>query len=71
MSGKCSGVEEYQNVISLFYSNTLTEKKRKEKEKNTQTELSCCIEIPFLKEGCALSIKARLVTERDAVRCVG
>lgn len=49
MSGKCSGLEEYQNVLSLFYSNTSTEKKKKEKKKDTQTELSCCIEISFLK----------------------
>lgn len=27
MSGKCSGLEEYQNVLSLFYSNTFPGKK--------------------------------------------
>lgn len=29
MSGKCSGLEEYQNVLSLFYRNTFPEEKRK------------------------------------------
>lgn len=40
MSGKCSGLEEYQNVLSLFYSNTSTETKKK-KSKEKKKELSC------------------------------
>jgi len=29
MSGKCSGLEEYQNVLSLFHSNTFPGGKKK------------------------------------------
>lgn len=30
MSGKCSGLEEYQNVLSLFYSSSFPGKKKKQ-----------------------------------------
>lgn len=54
MSGKCSGLEEYQNVLNLFYSNTSTEKKKRKEKRYTNRTVMLYRNIIFEIRVCSL-----------------